>query len=818
MSATLKVYPDKLNTEVFEEIQLTPGTTFEQYLLNNVPGYSPDNLLFSVKLNGHDFPPILWGSHLIDANDQLIATVEAKDPLTVVMVIVAVVAAAAAIYAMNQIPDNYNETTPDGSSIYKVNAQGNRPRLMGIIPEVLGRHKVFPDLLNQPHYEYINNDQYLSLFMSVGVGQYQINDDEIYIGDTPINRYSGDYELTIFEPGTDVTSHAAHRNIYTSKEVSDIELEGAETSTTSADSRIRWTFSGTTLTKYFLQGYQSGNVYPVITAFPYQVGDIVTIDSVGEPNDGDFKVVSISNNVATMQRVDGNGDDDTTWTTFTEQLHVLASVQVQGAVGAHSGPYFACPSKEKTNTLFLDFSLPQGLGELDNDGDFLSRTVDIEIQYRDESAPTWTTVNHSFTNATNDQLAETLTINLGSLIRPEVRVKRVTPTVDDTKIYDMVQWTGLKAELNSASSYIDVTTIGIKIKGTNTLSQNAQNKFNLIATRKLPVWNEQSQTWSAPQVTQDIAPAFAHVIKDVGHTDAQLELSALDALHTTWQNRGDTFNAIFDSPSTLFDVLKRILAVGYAEPTLDYGQIIPIRDEPRIMYEQMYQPQNMLKGGLSQDIKLIDEDEPDGVEIEYFSETTWKSETVMCLLDGDLAIKPERIRAFGITDHDKAWQFGMRKRRAKRYRRTMYNFKTEMDALNSGYLSYCALADDIPGYSQTGSLVDVQGNTLLLDQPLDWETGTHFIAVRKPDGSLSGVYTATKGIDDYQVVIDQPLDFTPNFDGLMEPPFFMFGKAERWSYPVLITDINPSGTDSVSVKAVNYDERIYADDDNLAPV
>ncbi|WP_444891375.1 hypothetical protein [Microbulbifer sp. DLAB2-AA] len=156
----------------------------------------------------------------------------------------------------------------------------------------------------------------------------------------------------------------------------------------------------------------------------------------------------------------------------------------------------------------------------------------------------------------------------------------------------------------------------------------------------------------------------------------------------------------------------------------------------------------------------------------------------------------------------------MQQRRIQGYRHTCYSFKTEMDGLNSRYLSYCALTDDIPGYSQTGRVLAVRGRLITLDAELEWGTGTHLLALRKPDGTLSWLYTATPTDSATVVTIDSHLDFTPTLDGSMEPPLYMFGQAERWSHPALITDIKPSGTERVSMTAVNYDERVYADDDN----
>ena len=44
----------------------------------------------------------------------------------------------------------------------------------------------------------------------------------------------------------------------------------------------------------------------------------------------------------------------------------------------------------------------------------------------------------------------------------------------------------------------------------------------------------------------------------------------------------------------------------------------------------------------------------------------------------------------------------------------------------------------------------------------------------------------------------------------------VWSETTRWCYPVLITSIDP-GDHSADVEAVNYDVRVYADDDNFAP-
>lgn len=824
-TATILVYPNKLDLETVEELHTHADQTLEHWLNDNVPAYVPsDTPLFSACVNDAWLQVSDWDNYNIQSGDNIKLTVEAKDPATAAYIVIAVVALAFSIYAMNQIPDSYNKTnTPTASSIYNVNAQGNQPRLMGIIPEIAGRHKIFPDYLNMPRREYIDNEQFLYLMLAVGVGEYEINyDDEIYISDTPVSRYDNDIDLSIFGPGENVSGHEAHQNIYTSKEVSGtagtsgIELKGRLWSSDVNDNGYKWTLSGNTVTTYRLDytGQDGDEPRYNTVSFPFEVDEFLVFFGT-DVNDGNYRVVSKNGSSAVLHRLNSDGNDHSTWTAFETETQVSAQLSKisAGDSGMFNGPFYACPENEKTNSIWLDFFMPNGIGELNDQGHFTTRTVQISIGYRDLDGGDWQYTTRSFSYETNDQLGKTIDFHFDEPIRPEIKVRRVTSEVDSTRINDKVMWTGLKSELETVTSYPDITTIAVKIRGTNALARSAENKFNLIATRILPVY--ENGAWQAPTPTTDIAPFFSYVIKDVGHSDTQIGLTELERLHNTWQLRDDTFSAVFDGESTLFASLKRVLGVGFSEPTLDYGQIIPVRDEPRIAWEHMYQPDNMLDKGLERSTNLISDDENDGVEVEYFSDQTWTSETVLCLLPEDQGINPKKVRAYGITNKTKAWQFGMRQRRIMRYRRTQYTFKTEMDALNSRYMSYCALADDIPGYSQTGRLEHAAStHYLTVDQPLTWGSGTHYFALRKPNGTLSGPYIVTAGLDEYSVSTEHPIDFTPLLDGSQEPPLFMFGTAERWCYPALITDISPQGTDKVSVKAVNYDERVYADDDN----
>ena len=141
----IKVFPNKLDPSLMESCKCEFGITLHDWLTSNVPAYfESDEPLFTVIVNNKILMQENWKTYQLSQNDDVSIIVEPKDPATIAYAVIAIIAVGYAVYTANQIPDNYNSTTPDGSSIYDVNTQGNKPRLMGIIPEAAGRHLIYP--------------------------------------------------------------------------------------------------------------------------------------------------------------------------------------------------------------------------------------------------------------------------------------------------------------------------------------------------------------------------------------------------------------------------------------------------------------------------------------------------------------------------------------------------------------------------------------------------------------------------------------------------------------------------------------------------
>ncbi|WP_417507687.1 hypothetical protein [Marinomonas gallaica] len=123
----LVVYPNKLDRSKRDFTQIPSGKTLNDWMSENIKGYYVSNTPpFSYFVNGEQKTPSDWFSYVWKEGDYVELVAEPKDPVSqaIAAIVVAVVAAGAAIYAMNQIPDNLQNTTPEGSPIYDANAQG----------------------------------------------------------------------------------------------------------------------------------------------------------------------------------------------------------------------------------------------------------------------------------------------------------------------------------------------------------------------------------------------------------------------------------------------------------------------------------------------------------------------------------------------------------------------------------------------------------------------------------------------------------------------------------------------------------------------
>ena len=575
---------------------------------------------------------------------------------------------------------------------------------------------------------------------------------------------------------------------------------------------------GTNAGNYIVHSFTpTDGASPAEMTLSFENGNPVTALSLGAiattigPKGLRYRITAANTSQITVDRLTSSGATDADFPGFDFLETALSSIILDPSslTGGFRGPFAMCPDGEKTTSIEWDIFYPSGLIGLGvKDGYRYAITSNTFLEWRDmDIAGAWTVVSKTFSAASLDAVGVTYRIDLPYPMRAEARVRRgPNPS---TEWNDACVWYGARSLLQGPTSYADVTVISINARGGDRLSAQSESMVSVEATRKLPLLV--NGAWTAPQATRDIAPFVAYVSKSLGYTDADLDLNELARLDAIWKSRQDYYDQATNSNGTAKAIINDALACGFAELTIDNGLLRPARDEPRTVFESMYSPQAMTSN-LERDFTAIRPDDYDGVDVEYTDGVSWQVETVECRLPGDLGMRAMKIKADGCTNRTKAWRIGMRQRRALKYRRWDYSWSTELAALNSRYLSYVQVSDDVPGYAQSAIMISYEDGVVESSEAFDWsDAGPHYLYIRRADGSSSGPYIATK-VDEFHLRISG-LDFVPDTNLDIEPPHLLFGVG----YNVLITSISPSGLDAARVEAVAYNDQVYVNDNDQAP-
>lgn len=545
-----------------------------------------------------------------------------------------------------------------------------------------------------------------------------------------------------------------------------------------------------------------------------------------------YRITAIAPQLMTVDRLLENGSVDGSWpgwpTRTTNQGQIR--LDVSNFSGGYRGAFPACPENEVVDAIEWSVLFTTLLG-IGREGQEYEVSSQHQFEYRDMAVGgAWTVLTKTMTANSLDAVGFTFREMLPYPMRPECRIKRLPPTGYERpeEIKDDSQWYSLYGRMHTQSptGYEGMTMLTCDIRGGDRLSTQAENLISLECTRKLPILR--AGAWQAMEPTREISATIGYICRDSGYSDTEdLDIVTLERLEMTrWTPRGEYYDKIITEQDTVKGYLIEALRPGMSELTLNRGVITAVRDEPRgESFDHVYNPRVML-APLSRNFTGPQlPDQFDGVDVEYYDHLTKQNEVVQCRLEispgvFEPGVKVKKERLEGVGDRTRAWRYGMRVRRSFLYRQGSFEFETELAGLNSSYFSYAGLGDSTPNYGQNAEIVGYTPGppvTLVSSVALDWTTpGTYKVLVRRRDGTASGPYTATR-VNDRTFTVPS-LDFEPVLGTAALPPIIQFGHESRWIYPALITEVNPKGTRTCGMKAVNYDVRMYADDDNFPPV
>ena len=199
------------------------------WLIDNVSGFDALSSWqpFSVLINGVLVDQRYWPVTRIKSRDLVEWRAMPQDPAswtiaTWITIASATISAASLVYSMTMRrgAGGSNNYGAQGSEITSASASANQPKLFGVVPELFGQHIRYPDYLNQPRKWFSGlKEQSMDVLLSVGVGEYDLPIERMFIGETGFSTFGELLNYTLFGPAANVSAHQAHRCWYNAPEV-----------------------------------------------------------------------------------------------------------------------------------------------------------------------------------------------------------------------------------------------------------------------------------------------------------------------------------------------------------------------------------------------------------------------------------------------------------------------------------------------------------------------------------------------------------------------------------------------------------------------
>lgn len=218
----IRIYPSRLPGEPLETHQVERGMTVAAWLAANVKGFDLERQQpITLDVDGVTIAPAAWTETIIGpGSDVRIYPVPHDaawgflvDPITTITYY-----AGKAVYDMFQMPDF--KAPGAGKTLGQETANANLARPNGVVRELLGQERIYPDLIAQQVTRFVGKRRMeTQMLLCIGTGRYSILGGGIRVGNTPFASMGTDAAYEIYEPGESLAGDRAAENWYLAPEV-----------------------------------------------------------------------------------------------------------------------------------------------------------------------------------------------------------------------------------------------------------------------------------------------------------------------------------------------------------------------------------------------------------------------------------------------------------------------------------------------------------------------------------------------------------------------------------------------------------------------
>jgi hypothetical protein len=765
------------------------------------------------------------------------------DPVTIA--IIAGLTLAVASFALIPKLPGQSSTATNNSPNNRLTGQSNVARAYQAIPDLYGRRRVWPDLIQPSTIEYVNHVKWVTEWLCVSRGKCTISD--VKFADTPLSDIEG-ASWALYEPGTTPPAPpggtappapptptpppgvpAGYPEALTTRLAGVTEsfaapdADGQELSRNATYTPVPtdWLISltvGSPSTNIVIQAYDSiaynqirASSLPLSCSFHFQAPAYAPISGTITSISTSAGIVTIGLSLASS---------------LSSGLPRKVTIYPAGTPPVVAIGPFILPIDNATriafNTVFLrglkgTVSILAEWEKVDSGGTPIPGTGESQ---------TFDFIDDTF----NQRFFTTVLVPIAGAGRYSIKFTRQdTPNAAGDDV--------AKLEAVFAQRYFEtkdlpgVTVIRVITKATDQATSLRDRKFNCIVERHV-----RTLTTDTLSVSRNFARAMAHLWTISGQPIGELDTTALAAINTAL---GETspllrFDGSLDDAEVSLEERMQLIA-NHARCIFwrDGTKWTATRDQARTTPELQLDYRNLAGSADS----TVNESfhlpgSRDGVEVEYVDETTGTKKAYVRLsitsgapVAGAVA-NPEKIVLPGCTTAAQATNRAQLEARKLLFQRTSVTDTALGDAqqLGPGSLVRWVDPNDFAGDDglQAGEVLGDDASVLTLSEPPDFKgQASGRIQFTGADGLLLGapvVCTPVSG-QPYQVTLAS----VPAGLYVAAPPSSQVGS--RYAFAVgltgaeveaaglyTVTDPKPNGDGTWSLAMVNYDARVYAAD------
>lgn len=723
-------------------------------------------------------------------------------------------------------------TTPDAadSPTYSISGARNSLSPFGVIPMVLGRHRIVPPQCARPYTEIVGNDQYVRQLFLLGYAPLEVV-GPFKIGETEISSFA-DVQLEVIPAATKDTRPLYYTNDVYEDGLS-IQLKNSGgwqlRTTKQACDRLDIDLSFPRgLVRFNDRAGREGATVQLEAQYA------PTGSGAWQPLGGPLYVGASSHNIPIAQRQvssDGGFSDgmwytNTTWEPAA-QWHTV-SANSMGHVHFSSGQpgndwapgvpagymgimQVRAVGKQITHAMSI---APAGSGAVtwgfaDNRGGGWVLTVN-------PTTLPFTTLNVS--GCQTSALRRTVGVDVPTG-KYDVRVRRLSGDTDDSKIADESWWAALRAtrKINPIRHEKPLCAVSLRIRATGQLN-GAVDELNCVVQSVCLDYDRTTRTW-VNRPTSNPASLFRHVLQHPGNKravpDSQIDLAQLAVWHEFCRTHNLRYNRVHDYAASVFEVLQDVAAAGRAGVSQADGQWGVVIDDVRTSVVQHFTPRN--SWGFKSTKALPRR--PHGWRIRFVDEAQgYAQDERIVYADGYNAVTAtefEQLELPGVTSAEQVWQLGRHHLACAMLRPEEYELWADMEHIVCTRGDLIRVAHDVPlwGLAQgrvksAVAILDgagaTLGHTLTVDEPVTMEQGKRY-SIR---------WRSAVGASHLRDVVTAPGETrTITLSGAGAAPeqgdLWMFGTVGEESAELIVKTIEPAENLTARLVCVDYSPAIF---------